>query len=233
MFNKKNFIILVIIINMIMCVCTSMNVFAAVNLAIYTSTAPTTDSSGNIWVYFGTGDKTDPSSITAGQERVYAIKDSGRNLSTPPTYSISNLANITSGTYDPNSTTYNGWYIILPGTGEKMLAAPVVYDQKVYFTTYTPTSVPCDQNGTARLYIVNYLTGAGQFAGGARSEIIGQGIPAGAVISINPYTGGYNVYISTSAANFGLGSDTKVPTDPSIQNTRPKSLMYWKDNRVQ
>ena len=30
-----------------------------------------------------------------------------------------------------------------------MLAAPVVYDQKVYFTTYTPNTIPCDQNGTA------------------------------------------------------------------------------------
>ena len=229
MFNKKNCIILVIIINMIMSVGISMNVFAAANLAIYTSAAPTTDSSGNIWVYFGTGDKTDPSSITAGSERVYAIKDDNRTS----TYTPANLMNISSSVYDPNSTTYHGWYIILPGTGEKMLAAPVVYDQKVYFTTYTPTSVPCDQNGNAKLYIVNYLTGAGQFANGARSEIIGQGIPAGAVISVNPYSGGYNVYISTSAANFGSGSDTIVPNDPSKQSTKPKSLMYWKDNRVQ
>ena len=73
MFNKKNFIILVIIINMIISVCISMNVFAAANLAIYTSAAPTTDSSGNIWVYFGTGDKTDPSSTNCWSVKEFML----------------------------------------------------------------------------------------------------------------------------------------------------------------
>ena len=231
MFNKKNFIILVIIINMIMSVCTSMNVSAAINLAIYTSAAPTTDASGNIWVYFGTGDKTDPSSITSGQERVYAIKDSDRNLSTPPTYSISNLTNITSGTYDPASSAH-GWYITLGSGGEKMLAAPVIYDQKLYFTTYTPNTIPCSQNGTAKLYVIDYLTGAG-LIGGSRSMNIGYGIPSGPVIAVNPYGGKYNVYVSTSAANFGAGTDTILITDPTTQHTKLKTLIYWNDNRVQ
>ena len=222
MFNKKNFITLVIIINMIMSVCTSMNVSAAVNLAIYTATAPTTDASGNIWVYFGTGDKTDPSSITAGSERVYAIKDIDRTS----TYTLVNIMDISSGVYDPNSTTYHGWYIILQGTGEKMLSAPAVYDQKVYFTTYTPSSTPCDQNGDAKLYVVDYLTGAG-LLNGSRSENVGQGIPT-AVISVNPY-GGYNVYISTSSAN----TPTFPAPDPSPQHTKAKNMIYWKDNRVQ
>ena len=35
MFNKKNFIILMIIINMMIPVCISINVFAAISLAIY------------------------------------------------------------------------------------------------------------------------------------------------------------------------------------------------------
>jgi Tfp pilus tip-associated adhesin PilY1 len=234
MFNKKNFIILVIIINMIMPVCLSMNVFAGVNMAIYTSAAPTSDARGNIWVYFGTGDKTDPGATT-GNERVYAVIDSDRTS----TYTLSNLMDIsgTSATvypvYDPNSTTYKGWYITLSTGGEKMLAAPVVYDQKVYFTTYVPSSVPCDQNGRARLYCVNYLTGAGQFSGGARYEDVGPGIPSGAVISTNPYTGGYNVYVSTSAANFGTGSSTIMPSDTSPQSGKGKYMMYWKDNRLQ
>ena len=56
----------------------------ALTLAIYMSASATTDSSGNIWIYFGTGDKTDPSATT-GYERVYAIKDSDRTS----TYKIS------------------------------------------------------------------------------------------------------------------------------------------------
>ena len=138
---------------------------------------------------------------------------------------------ISSGVYDPNSTTYHGWYIILQGTGEKMLSAPAVYDQKVYFTTYTPSSTPCDQNGDAKLYVVDYLTGVG-LLNGSRSENVGQGIPT-AVISVNPYTGGYNVYVSTSAANYGSGANTNVAPDTSTQHNKLKNMIYWKDNRVQ
>ena len=124
MFNKKNFIALVIIINMIISVCASMNVFAGINQAIYMSVATTIDPSGNIMVYFGTGDKTDPSSLT-GQERVYAVKDSDRTT----TRKLANLMDISSvsAVYDPSTTTYHGWYIGLSAnTGEKEMAAPVI-----------------------------------------------------------------------------------------------------------
>jgi Tfp pilus tip-associated adhesin PilY1 len=114
-----------------------------------------------------------------------------------------------------------------------MLAAPTVYDQKVYFTTYTPNTTPCSQNGDARLYVVDYLTGAGLLDGGARSEIVGQGIPSGAVISGNPY-GDYNVYITTSADQSGSGGGgTGTPPDNSIRHTKLKYFIYWKDNRIQ
>ena len=268
MFNKTTFIIVAVIINMIVSVCASVNVFAAANLAIYTSVAPTVDASGNVWVYFGTGDKTDPGATTSGQEKLYAIKDSDRTS----TYTLTNLMDV-SGTstsypvYDPNSTTYHGWYITLAGTAEKILAAPVVYDKKVYFTTYTPSSVACDQNGIAKLYIVNYLTGEGELSSStlgsgsgtsnaARSENVGYGIPAGPVISTNPYSTlgggsgsgsgssgggsgsgtvipGYNVYVSTSAANYGTGSSTIVPNDTSPQSGQGKYMIYWRDNRLQ
>ncbi|MGA2780384.1 MAG: hypothetical protein ABSF13_00520 [Smithella sp.] len=231
MFNKKNFIILAIIISMIISVCTSMNVSAGINLAIYASAAPTTDANGNVWVFYGTGDKTDPSALT-GYERVYAIKDTNNGASSYTPASLMDISS-TSAVYDPNSTTYHGWYITLGGGGEKMLAAPVIYDQKVYFTTYTPSTVPCDQNGVAKLYVVNYLTGAGQLTNGARSETIGVGIPSGVVISTNPDTGGYNAYVSTSAANFGTGSNTIVPSDPSKHSNKSQYMIYWKDTRVQ
>ena len=145
-----------------------------------------------------------------------------------------NLMDISSASavYDPNSTTYHGWYITLPGTGEKMLSAPVIYDQKLYFTTYTPNTIPCDQNGTAKLYIINYLTGAG-LINGSRSENIGLGIPSGPVISVNPYGGKYNVYVSTSAANYGTGSDTIEASDTTTQHSKLKYMIYWKDNRIQ
>jgi type IV pilus assembly protein PilY1 len=204
-----------------------MNVFAGINLAVYMSAATTTDSSGNIWVYFGTGDKTDPSATT-GYDRVYAIKDSDRSS----TYKISDLVDISSSTYTDSSTGH-GWYITLPGAGEKMLSAPVIYDQKLYFTTYTPSAIPCDQTDSiARLYVIDYLTGAGLLTSG-RSEQIGIGIPSGPVISINPYGGAYNVYVSTSAANYGSTASTKEANDTSTQHNKLKNMIYWKDNRIQ
>jgi Tfp pilus tip-associated adhesin PilY1 len=229
MFNKKNFIILVIIINMIISVCISINAFAGINMAVFMSAAATTDSSGNIWVYVGTGDKTDPSATT-GQERVLAIKDNDRTT----TYKLSNLMDIssTSAVFNPASTVYHGWYITLGGAGEKMLSAPVIYDQKLYFTTYTPNTIPCNQNGSAKLYIIDYLTGAGLISG-SRSETVGYGIPSGPVISVNPYGGKYNVYVSTSAANYGTGTNTTEASDPTTQNQKLKYMIYWKDQRVQ
>jgi Tfp pilus tip-associated adhesin PilY1 len=205
-------------------------------LNIYTGASVSTDTSQNLWVYFGTGNKTDPLNTTV-QDRVYAVKDTGivpiTKTGTSTTYSISNLTNITSGTYDINSTN-NGWYIILGGTGEKLFAAPVVFNQNVYFTTYTPTNNPCDQNGYANLYEVNYLSGAGAISG-ARSTPAGEGTPSGAVISINPYTGQYGVYVSSSAPHSGSTSDksstTEIGGDQS--NSRNKNMIYWYDNRLQ
>ena len=229
MFNKRNFIILIIIMNMILSVCISMNAFAGINYAVFMSASATTDASGNIWIYVGTGDKTDPSATT-GYERVFAIKDSDRSS----TYTLANLMDISSASavYDPNSTTYHGWYITLGGGGEKIMSAPVNYDQKLYFTTYTPDTIPCGQNGVAKLYIIDYQTGGG-LINGSRSENIGLGIPSGPVISINPYGGKYNVYVSTSAANFGTGSDTVEATDTTTQHSKLKYMIYWKDNRIQ
>jgi Tfp pilus tip-associated adhesin PilY1 len=205
-----------------------MNVFAGTSLAIYTSASVAFDSSQNLWVFFGTGDKTDPISITT-QDRIYAIQDSDRST----TYQLSDLTNITAGIYDPLSNQH-GWYINLQGAGEKLLAAPVVYDKKVYFTTYTPSATPCDENGIAKLYVLDYLTGKGEFTGGARSTTVGTGVPSGAVISVNPY-GGYDTYISTSSPILEtVGSaHTFKQSDPSTVFTKDKNLIYWRDNRVQ
>jgi type IV pilus assembly protein PilY1 len=218
-------------------------------LSIYSGASYTTDQYQNFWVYVGTGDKTNPLE-TSTVNRVYAIKDSDRST----TYNIGNLMDISSSVYDPTSTTYHGWYINLPGTGEKLFSAPVVYDQKIYFTTYTPTNNPCDQNGYAKLYIINYLTGQGLItagsntgytgsgtAGGVRWESIGQGTPSGAVISINPYGGSpstnpdgtsttissYDVYVSTSAPTYD-SSGTLITDAPHSIKEGDTSPTYFR-----
>jgi len=197
------------------------------SLSIYSSVAVTIDQSQNLWVYFGTGDRTDPTYINPTQEKLYAIKDVDRSTN----YSIGNLANITSTTYTDSSTGY-GWYINLAGGGEKMLSEPVVFQQNVYFTTFTPPNAndPCDQSGDAEMYIINYITGGGQFSGNGRSEIIGVGIPNAPVISRNP-SGGTDIYVSTSQV--ASGAHTIKTPDPTVWPYPPNNLIYWRDTRVQ
>ena len=113
-----------------------------------------------------------------------------------------------------------------------MLSEPVLFQQNVYFTTFTPPNAndPCYQNGDAEMYIINYLTGAGQFANNGRSEIIGAGIPSAPVISRNP-SGGTDIYVSTSQV--ASGAHTIKTPDPTVWPYPPNNLIYWRDTRVQ
>lgn len=93
-----------------------------------------------------------------------------------------------------------GWYVDLESTGEKGLSSPVVLDGKVYFTTFVPpvgiSGSACSvSEGTARLYVVDVLTGGaaenlseggddgtdGKFDKADRFQDIGVGIPSGAL----------------------------------------------------
>ena len=147
---------------------------------IYTMPAAAVDGAGNFWIYWGTGDKSDPTAPNA-QEKFYALKDNDRTT----TYNINDMDNITSSgaTYDNANSTKAGYYINISGSGEKILADPVVFGGVVYFTTYTPpANQPCEQTGVASLYGIRYTSGAGVFPGG-RSMDIGQGIASSPVVS--------------------------------------------------
>ena len=194
---------------------------------IYTMPTVAVDDLGNRWVYFGTGDLTDPTASNA-QEKMYAIKDNDRTTK----YSISDLDNITSSTYSSTSTRA-GWYINLSGTGQKILAEPTVFQGILYFTSFNPASAsnPCEQGGEASLWAVDYKSGAGKFTGDARSTVIGSGIPSAPVVSLNPY-GGTNIYASTSEEP-GTGAHTKKIEPPSSENLNRSNLLYWRDLRVQ
>ena len=194
---------------------------------IYTMPSITKDDLGNMWVYFGTGDLMDPTASNA-QEKMYAVKDNNRTT----TYSISDLDNITSGTYSSTSTK-DGWYINLTGSGQKILAEPTVFQGILYFTTFNPANAndPCEQGGEASLWAVDYKSGAGKFTSNARSTAIGSGIPSAPVVSLNPY-GGTNIYASTSEGT-GDAAHTKNIAPPSSDNFNRGNLLYWRDMRVQ
>ncbi len=194
---------------------------------IYTMPTVAKDDQGNMWVYFGTGDMMDPTASNA-QEKMYAVKDNNRTS----TYTLSDLDNITTGTYNTSSGRV-GWYINLTGSGQKILAEPTVFQGVLYFTAYNPASAndPCEQGGEASLWAVDYKTGAGKFTDGERSTVIGSGIPSAPVVSLNPY-GGTNIYASTSEGA-GDAAHTRKIEPPTSENLNRSNLLYWRDLRVQ
>lgn len=196
---------------------------------IYTSPAVAKDKDGNLWVYWGTGDKTDPTASNA-QERFFGVKDNRTS-----TYTFSNLDNITSATqtYNPSSTTNVGYAINLAGGGEKMLADPTVFGGVVYFTTYRPSNTVCNEAGTASLYAINYRTGGGALSDGARSMSIGTGIPSAPVLSLKPGGSGIpDLYVTTSGGSGTSASTTRVDITPAGSANRT-NMLYWRDLRIQ
>jgi type IV pilus assembly protein PilY1 len=128
------------------------------------------------YLFFGTGDRSDPGE-TGVVNRFYAVKN---DWSGGATLDEDDLVDVTDdliqlGTeaqqqaVETNLENSSGWFIRLENPGEKVVAAPRVFGGVVYFTTYTPDSGggsgtdPCAAStvrGIARMYAVNYKTGA-------------------------------------------------------------------------
>jgi hypothetical protein len=197
---------------------------------VYAAPSATRDVNGNVWIYWGTGDKTEPIVVGTQTDRFYALKDA--TLS--GTYTLGNLENITSGTYT-DSTSKRGWYIDLSGAGEKCLSEASIFAGQVYFTSYTPAGGagdPCSQAGTAKIYAVSYLSGAGSLSGGSRSMPLGVGIPTAPVLSMNPYASTPDLYVTVSGGA-GIGASTQKAniSPPTIANRN--NILYWRDRRIQ
>ncbi|MBP8696369.1 MAG: hypothetical protein KBH73_07900 [Syntrophobacterales bacterium] len=196
---------------------------------VYDVPAVAKDASGNIWVYWGTGDKAEPIVMGGGTDRFFAVKDA----TLTGTYRLSDLENITGSTYTDN-TSKRGWYMNLAGQGEKVLAEPVVFGGQVYFTTYSPAGGggdPCNAAGIAKLYGVSYVSGAGSLTGNARSITLGVGIPTAPTLSMNPYSPTPDLYVTVSGGS-GVGATTaRAPVNPPSLPNRT-NLIHWRDLRV-
>jgi Tfp pilus tip-associated adhesin PilY1 len=141
------------------------------------------------------------------------------------------LDNVTNdNTFSPPSDPPNkGWFIDL-ATTEKVLARASVFNGLVYFTTYTPKEVPdaCTIAGTAKLYVVDYLSGGGalsvdelsdlQNPAGDRSKVIGEGIPSDPNISVN-LQGQASVIIGTTS--------NQVYSQRAFSPAANKQFIYW------
>jgi Tfp pilus tip-associated adhesin PilY1 len=222
---------------------------------IYT-TATVARDTNSLWVFWGTGDKENPLSIS-GQDSFFAVKDRDRTAT--------NLQDVSAVGETYNGTS-DGWFISF-GSGEKSLSDPTVFGGIVLFTTYTPTpssTDPCARVGTAKLYALAMMqiaisTGGGYYrfdpgagvlstpaspsstTGGARSVTLGTGLAKEPVVSQKPAPGGAtDLYISVSG---GIGGSTSIvssvalgstPLTDRLQTTAPSSqVLHWKDGRLQ
>ncbi|HWO42652.1 MAG TPA: PilC/PilY family type IV pilus protein [Candidatus Eisenbacteria bacterium] len=184
--------------------------------AIYVPPSLAYDSSYNLWVYFGTGDRNHPNNTSSN--RFYGIQDN-TSMTNGSALTEASLTNVTSG----GGSVSQGWYIVL-NNNEKVLSAADVFNSAVFFTTFTPTTtVACGGGGgDAKLYAVNLTTGdaAVDLTTGAvltsgqsaltMAKAIGTGIPSKPIIIINQAGNIGNPYVITGTTNQQI-SNTQIP----------------------
>ncbi len=187
-------------------------------------------------LFFGTGDRADPKSLTL-INRIYAIKDENQ----ASTLVEGDLEDVTDDLLqDPDYLgdkqalrdqimSGNGWYIrLVDNFGEKVLAPSLVFGGVAYFTTFTPTALddPCVfEEGAARLYALNYRTGeavlnydtSNEGVGKIdRSLVIGSAIPSGLVLAL--IQGKPEAYIGIRGGIL----------NPAIGTISPLIGIYWR-----
>ena len=196
---------------------------------VYTQAVGSFDTQNNLWIYFGTGDKSDPTAPNA-QEKFFAIKEGcPYDASSCTDYSISNLTNYTTQSGD---VTNQGWYINMTGQGEKILSPPTVFGGVVYFTTYTPSQSanPCDAGGSSTLYASGYTSAAGQLSDDSRTLSLGDGMASTPIVSISrdSSTGQLSGSVFVNTSTGGLQNANVNPNIPSSL----VDCIYWKDMRI-
>ena len=109
---------------------------------IYTGAEATIDTSGKLWLYFGTGDILKIQDQTSGtQNRLYGIKDKdfpNMNL-TSSTGTVLNCKDTTTAAATCPGNNDLGWYINL-NSSQKLSAQPTIKDKTVYFPIYEPST---------------------------------------------------------------------------------------------
>ena len=218
---------------------------------IYTKAA-VSSGTGGVWIAFGTGDRENPMDVASGSNgAVFMVKDAdaftrrGMTTTTKTESDLQSESAFLSAVYNNSSTitfaplgSTNGWYGTLGGgsatTGEKMLSAPAIFNNNIYFTTFAPEASACQVGGTARIYGFGTLTGVSALYS-ATMEIsvsptpdvrvrtfASAGIPSSPVISVSS-EGVATLYFGTTGSTV---KSLKIPS-PTVS----KTLKYWREVR--
>jgi len=193
---------------------------------------PSVVMEGNyVMLFIGSGDREHPLNRDPNLiDRMYGLKDLGQSTAdakseadlTDQTTDLIQSTTATSGAssisgIQASLASSYGWYVSLnQNAGEKVLAAPTVFNKVAYFTTYAPNTTavvdPCQPGnlGTSRLYALDYKNASavlnyntandsllinnamanstpGQVLQRAdRVVTLGSGIPSGIVMLITP-----------------------------------------------
>jgi type IV pilus assembly protein PilY1 len=196
---------------------------------VYYQPAVSLDNHRTPWVFFGSGDRENPTD-TNSRNKFYAVKDDGMGAYPRNENNLRDVTTFVDQTFTTPQEPLKGWYIQL-ARSEKVLAKAAVFSNLLYFTTYTyPTADECKRTGEASLYVVEYLSGGGAFAvddysdlqgkPSARSEKIGEGIPSAPVISVT-LKGKASITIGTTKG--------EVITREGFSPSTNKELLYWRE----
>ena len=219
--------------------------------AIYAPIIPAVDEQSNVWIYFGTGDRNHPTTVTVPNpnpssklaNRFYGIKD---NIAMTDTRTLTegDLVDITSA----QAAVVQGYYIRLTAkdasapssvvSSEKVFTAANVFNKIVYFTSFTPSGSPsCGSGGTPKLYAVKMLTGYAALdwynPGGIisltesrtdnRSRDLGSGIPSKPIITITDLGMTSEAWVLVGTSSQELTSN-RAPGTGSL-----RKILYWRE----
>ena len=169
--------------------------------------ANTTQSYSIINRFYGLKDLNVGSSVAFGTA---TITDSTSD--TTNTTPVAGLSDASSTPYDP-TTANNGFFITFSHPGEKAVNAPTTVGGFTYIGTSTPTipsSLACNNLGTARGYQINFVTGAN-----ASVTFTTGGLPPSPVAGlVNVTVGG-----STRLVPFCLGCGNPTGTGPDATSS--------------
>ncbi|MDA3834783.1 MAG: PilC/PilY family type IV pilus protein, partial [Spirochaetales bacterium] len=182
-------------------------------------------------VFNGTGDREDPCNATT-DDLVFTVKDTHAlvpSVLTPTDLYVIDVTDTAAVGYTiPDLDGSDSGWVYNLGTGEKMLAEGTVFYKAYYFTTFTPNDDVCVPGGRAKLYALNYKTGAAVYDWGPSLEI-GGGIPSEPVLVVSDDD--QKLFISVGSTNPDAGSDSEgagiIAVDPDFP-THNFFYLWWK-----
>ena len=191
--------------------------------AIYGSPTLSYDDQGDLWVFFGTGDRNNPKSTSSNF--FYAVKDD-TDMTNGSALNPSSLVDVSSG-----SSVTQGWYFAL-GSNEKVLSKADVFNEMVLFTSYTPDLADvCEAGiGESDLYAVrlpdglpalDWITGD-PLASPDGSEP--SSIDAGDGIASDP-----DVILGTDTDTIVVGTTDGALEEVDMDAERTKEVRYWRE----